>query len=147
MEEALVSRFLVLLIACVPLASCWRYDPLYCDSQEDCADNPGLTFCDLNGEYEASEHIARTCIPPQPVVREGILELTGPSTASVVRVGQTTTVQMTIARDAAVLGDVTVEVSPTSGLTASPITLGPAASGAELVIRAAEDATQVTAGA
>jgi parallel beta-helix repeat protein len=53
-------RLLPLLLV---LTSCWRYDPLYCDEQSDCADNPGLTFCDENGAFPASNGIARTCIP------------------------------------------------------------------------------------
>ena len=56
-------RAVLPMLLAAALASCWRYDPLYCDEQADCADNPGLTFCDLNGTFPASEGIGRTCIP------------------------------------------------------------------------------------
>jgi hypothetical protein len=42
--------------------ACKAYDPLYCNLNKPCSD-PERPFCDLNGEYEASEGIARTCIP------------------------------------------------------------------------------------
>jgi alpha-tubulin suppressor-like RCC1 family protein len=49
------------LLAILVLASC-KNDPLYCDENTPCAD-PARPFCDLNGEYPASEGIKRTCIP------------------------------------------------------------------------------------
>jgi hypothetical protein len=51
------------LIAIAAVASCYRTDPLFCRDDSDCVDSPGGPFCDVHGEYEASEHIARTCIP------------------------------------------------------------------------------------
>jgi hypothetical protein len=42
--------------------ACKAYDPLYCDESKPCTD-PERPYCDLSGEYEASEGIARTCIP------------------------------------------------------------------------------------
>ncbi len=46
----------------VSLAACKVYDPLYCDADEKCTD-PDRPFCDLGGDYPASEGVARTCIP------------------------------------------------------------------------------------
>jgi alpha-tubulin suppressor-like RCC1 family protein len=53
---------LPLLLALLALPSCSKKDPLYCDESTPCVD-PELSFCDLNGEYPASEGIKRTCIP------------------------------------------------------------------------------------
>jgi hypothetical protein len=44
------------------LAACTTYDPLYCDGSQSCRD-PARPFCDLAGEYPASDGVARTCIP------------------------------------------------------------------------------------
>jgi Tol biopolymer transport system component len=52
----LVSGPAILLLACTVT------DPLYCDEQDQCTD-PGRPFCDLEGEYPASEGVGRTCIP------------------------------------------------------------------------------------
>lgn len=41
---------------------CTTYDPLYCDGEKSCKD-PERPFCDLAGEYPASDGVARTCIP------------------------------------------------------------------------------------
>jgi alpha-tubulin suppressor-like RCC1 family protein len=46
------------LLAC---PACEVKDPLYCDSNTPCND-PERPFCDLNGEYPASEGIKHTCI-------------------------------------------------------------------------------------
>jgi hypothetical protein len=53
---------LALAAACVLLVACKVKDPLYCDQTTPCTDE-ALPFCDLNGEYAASEGIKRTCIP------------------------------------------------------------------------------------
>jgi len=49
-------------LALVLAAGCKVYDPLYCDDGRPCP-NLDRPFCDVNGEYPASEGIARTCIP------------------------------------------------------------------------------------
>lgn len=49
------------LLAAV-LPGCKKTDPLYCDENTPCTD-PELPFCDLAGEYPASDGIKRTCIP------------------------------------------------------------------------------------
>jgi hypothetical protein len=54
-------RVLPVLAALLFLA-CKVYDPLYCDEDRECTD-PDRPFCDLNGDYPASEGIGRTCIP------------------------------------------------------------------------------------
>lgn len=51
-----------LLCTVLVLLSCTTYDPLYCDDSQACND-PARPFCDLAGEYPASEGVARTCIP------------------------------------------------------------------------------------
>ncbi len=52
---------LVLLIVLPAAPACKVYDPLYCDGPDGCTD-PARPYCDLEGEYPASEGIARTCI-------------------------------------------------------------------------------------
>ena len=42
--------------------ACKVSDPLYCDRSTPC-DDPARPFCDLTGEYPASDGVARTCIP------------------------------------------------------------------------------------
>ena len=51
-----------LCLALVLVAGCTTYDPLYCDENQRCTD-PERSFCDLTGEFAASEGVARTCIP------------------------------------------------------------------------------------
>jgi alpha-tubulin suppressor-like RCC1 family protein len=47
--------------ALLATVSCKVKDPLYCDSDTPCTDSE-RPFCDLNGEYPASEGIKHTCI-------------------------------------------------------------------------------------
>jgi hypothetical protein len=52
----------ILSLVLIPLAACTTVDPLYCDEKRMCTD-PARPFCDLAGEYPASNGVARTCIP------------------------------------------------------------------------------------
>jgi hypothetical protein len=61
MTSTRLQHALILAFACVPLA-CTKVDPLFCDEQTPCTD-PDRPFCDLLGEYPASEGIGKTCIP------------------------------------------------------------------------------------
>jgi hypothetical protein len=54
------SAFFLLLLASG--TGCTKYDPLYCDESMSCTD-PARPYCDLAGEYPASDGVARTCIP------------------------------------------------------------------------------------
>src|SRR5687767_3126239 len=56
------SRALLLALACLAFSACSKTDPLYCDESTPCTD-PERPFCDLAGEYPASDGIKRTCIP------------------------------------------------------------------------------------
>ncbi len=52
-----------MLISFAILGGCLQENPLYCESSADCArKSPHLPFCDLVGEYEESNGVARTCI-------------------------------------------------------------------------------------
>jgi hypothetical protein len=52
--------------AALPLLACKVYDPLYCDAKTECSD-PDRPFCDLAGEYPASDGVPQTCIAdPNP---------------------------------------------------------------------------------
>ena len=57
-------RSLVTLAVAAALSSlaCTVVDPLYCDDDVLCKD-PERPFCDVTGQYPASEGVARTCIP------------------------------------------------------------------------------------
>jgi Tol biopolymer transport system component len=52
---------LLLSAGVLPVLAC-SADPLYCDEDSRCTD-PDRPFCDLDGEYPASEGVGRTCIP------------------------------------------------------------------------------------
>jgi len=41
---------------------CYRKDPLYCETNADCADVPGRPFCDFDGEFPSSNGVRKTCI-------------------------------------------------------------------------------------
>jgi hypothetical protein len=56
-----VKALIPALVACMLLA-CTKVDPLFCDVGTPCTD-PDRPFCDLLGEYPASEGVAKTCIP------------------------------------------------------------------------------------
>ena len=72
-------------------ASCLKKDPLYCDENTPCTDE-ARPFCDLNGEYPASEGIKRTCIAdPFPDGGVGEPDAAGPrSIISLATAGITT---------------------------------------------------------
>jgi hypothetical protein len=52
----------ILFLTLFPVAACTTVDPLYCDQNNACTD-PARPFCDLAGEYPASNGVAKTCIP------------------------------------------------------------------------------------
>lgn len=52
---------LIVVLSVTLLVGCKHRRELYCESDADCAEW-GLDFCDLEGEYPASEGIGRTCI-------------------------------------------------------------------------------------
>ena len=56
----------VFFVGLLALSACKAYDPLYCDANTPCTD-PERPFCDLAGDYPASEGVARTCIPEPDV--------------------------------------------------------------------------------
>lgn len=51
----------IFVVCVVALVGCKQRVELYCESHADCAEW-GLDFCDLEGDYPASEGIGRTCI-------------------------------------------------------------------------------------
>jgi uncharacterized delta-60 repeat protein len=135
--EALVMRFLVLVVVCAPLAGCWRVDPLFCDSQEDCADNGALTFCDLEGEYEASEHIARTCIAPPAAP---VLTVTAAREPTFLRVGSSATISLTLMSDRMLDEEIVVTVSGAPpGVTFDALTVPASGNAAQLTAHAQSD--------
>ncbi len=54
--------FLVLALAATVGGACAVKDTLYCETDQDCADNPGRPYCDVTGVWPQSEGIGKTCI-------------------------------------------------------------------------------------
>src|SRR6266545_5479315 len=90
----------ILLVAIAPAC---KVDPLFCDETHHCAD-PARPFCDLRGEYAASEGIARTCIPdPSPDGGPGApmdFSIAVPSGRLFIRQGESAALDVTVERDA-----------------------------------------------
>jgi hypothetical protein len=60
------GRFLLCAALCAGAPACSYRVALYCDENTPCTD-PSRPFCDLAGEFAASEGIGNTCIPdPEP---------------------------------------------------------------------------------
>lgn len=55
-------NWLTWVSAVAVVSACAVPDPLYCDEDTPCTD-PERPYCDLKGEFPASEGIGRTCIP------------------------------------------------------------------------------------
>src|ERR1041385_1418432 len=53
----------VWMVMLVIWTGCAKHNDLFCKIDSDCVGNPDLNFCDVDGDYEASGHIANTCIP------------------------------------------------------------------------------------
>jgi uncharacterized delta-60 repeat protein len=123
------------IVFCV--TGCYRTDPLYCETDRDCLDAPeGRRFCDLNGEYPASEGIAPTCI----AAPGGLTVTASPEPRDLV-VGTSITVPVTVKRGPGIHGDVTVEVaSPPKGFTFDPLVIADGEESGELVVRASTEA-------
>lgn len=57
------KSFSVVLATSVVVIGCAKKDPLYCDEETECAESAERPYCDVAGEYPASEGIGNTCIP------------------------------------------------------------------------------------
>jgi hypothetical protein len=58
-----MMRRVWIALAFMGLAGCKVADPLYCDDTTPCLEAASRPFCDVNGEYPASEGVKNTCIP------------------------------------------------------------------------------------
>lgn len=56
------ARCWLSVVLAIAATGCLKKDPLYCDENTPCTDHE-RPFCDLEGEFPASEGIRRTCIP------------------------------------------------------------------------------------
>ncbi len=70
----------------IVVAACTRPDTLYCDQNTPCTD-PARPFCDLTGEFSASDGVGRTCIADpgqggQPDAGDGVPDATAMCTES-----------------------------------------------------------------
>jgi len=57
-----MNRVALALIAVAALTGCKKADPRYCETQGDCTDS-AYPYCDVNGNYDESDHVTNTCIP------------------------------------------------------------------------------------
>jgi uncharacterized delta-60 repeat protein len=129
-----LPRLVALLSACLLLPSCKVYDPLYCDVDRPCED-PERPFCDLNGEYPASEGIKKTCIP-EPEMQPGTFTIALVDDEVEVRVGEELAVQVIVAREGSPTGEIALRADGLpAGASAEPVTVAESADEATLVIR------------
>ncbi len=56
------SAYLAVVVATIAGGACSVKDTLYCETDQDCADNPGRPYCDVAGVWPQSEGIGKTCI-------------------------------------------------------------------------------------
>lgn len=82
--DAMLGSPQVLIAVVILLGGCKVYDPLYCDDKVQCTDS-ARPFCDLKGEYPASEGVAKTCIPNPFDAGAGTLRDAGNVDGAVVR--------------------------------------------------------------
>lgn len=106
------------------LVGCSKSDPLYCDPDTPC-DDPDRPYCDLDGEFPASDGLGRTCIA-QP---DFAVSLARPDDQ--VRIGDELAVEVDVDRIDDFPSDIVVEATDLpAGATAEPLTIpGDAASG------------------
>ena len=117
-------------------ASCYEYDPLFCRTPSDCADNGARSFCDQDGQHEG---IANTCIAPPPSSM-GHIELAVPTDTVYAQVNRSVTMPITIERKG-IDGDVVISVDGLpEGVAAAPLTIPRAAEAGALTLSAAERA-------
>ncbi|HKE16234.1 MAG TPA: hypothetical protein VKB80_15280 [Kofleriaceae bacterium] len=133
----------IVLVAAAP--GC-KVDPLYCDESHHCSD-PALSFCDLNGEYPASEGVPRTCIADPRADggpdAETSFSIAVASERLYVRQGESAQVDVTVTRDGDFDETVTVALEGLpAGVAADPITLGSDETTGRLIISAEDDSSQ-----
>ena len=110
-------------------AACSKPDPLYCDEDTPCED-PDRPFCDLHGDYPASDGIDRTCIA------EPSFAVSLSDDDAQVRIGGTLDLEITIDRIDDFPGDVTITADGLpDGASADPLTIPDGATSGTLTIQ------------
>jgi uncharacterized delta-60 repeat protein len=141
--RAVLRASLAVVVSATPAC---KVDPLYCDESHECTD-PARPFCDLNGDYPASEDVPRTCIADPgadggPDV-EGSFSLAVASERLFVRQGESAAIDVTVAREDDFDEAVTVELRGLpDGVVAEPVTIEPGEAAGSLTISADADSTQ-----
>jgi uncharacterized delta-60 repeat protein len=131
-----LHRLVALASACLLYPSCKVYDPLYCDVDRPCED-PERPFCDLNGEYPASEGIKKTCIPQPAVSPAGDFAITPVDASVQVRAGGELAVELAIDRRDGFAGEITIVANGLpAGITADPVAVDVGATAATLLVEA-----------
>lgn len=62
-EHTVTFLRLILITLVAMTAACLHKNPLYCDNESRPCTDPNTPFCDVAGEFPASEGIGNTCIP------------------------------------------------------------------------------------
>ena len=75
MKHTLTIPAILSLLAVISSSGCLKKSALFCDEDTPCTD-PALPFCDLNGDFPASDGIGNTCIP-QPSMDGGVADAGG----------------------------------------------------------------------
>lgn len=123
-----IESFSVAVVVVVALSGCSKPDPLYCDPNTPC-DDPERPYCDLEGEFPASEGLGRTCIA-QPDFAVSLAR-----DDAQVRIGGELALDVTIDRMDGFPGDIVVEATGLpAGVTADPVIIPGDASTGTLVI-------------
>lgn len=126
-------HLIALLAGSLLVPACKVYDPLYCDVDKQCED-PERPFCDLNGEYPASEGIKKTCIPSPTV---GDFAITPVDDSVQVRIGGELAVDLQIERRDGFTGEIAIVADGLpDGVTAESAVVAADADLGTLVIRA-----------
>jgi uncharacterized delta-60 repeat protein len=134
------------IILCWTLTSACKVDPLYCDGSHRCTD-PERPFCDLEGNYPASDGVARTCIADPnadggPDV-EGSFSVAFASDRLYVRQGQSATIDVTVEHDSDFTDAVTVTLDNLpAGVSADAATIEADETTGRLTVTADSDAVQ-----
>jgi uncharacterized delta-60 repeat protein len=123
-----IESFSVAVVVGVALSGCSKPDPLYCDSNTPC-DDPERPYCDLEGEFPASEGLGRTCIA-QPDFAFSLAR-----DDAQVRIGGELALDVTVDRIDRFPSDIVVEATGLpAGASAEPLTIPGDATTGTLVI-------------
>ncbi len=142
--RAAVLVYLLLLYA---LVSACKVNPLYCDSTHRCTD-PSRTYCDVNGEFPASDGVPRTCIA-DPTAADGgdgavaSFDMAIAPARLMVRQGESAQVEVTVTRQEGFDEPIAVSLDGLpGGVQADPVTVGAGETAGTVTISVEGDSAQ-----